>query len=261
MKTEQSRQRKKSQRHIAQLIWGQVNHLNFYFAEIRINRFLSSYCFQLGSGIYFSLRSIQIFISVQRTIKIAFMLSNHSLFMACCVWVFCAHSINGIDHNFFYLNYFFFRCNYSLAAWSVFVHLPILSTQDIKFFFRVPLLVCQLIIINRFRCMGSGHQRGTFLHIYTFTHRVHKLCSMVLRDLVLHTRDDLLCHERFGDARARAITLYEFLNSVYICEHRSVAAYSHIYLRLSCSIFRSLFFMLTVNALSTDIVSYFAGRD
>lgn len=58
-------------------------------------------------NIYFSLRSIQIFISVQRTIKIAFMLSNHSLFMACCVWVFCAHLINGIDHIFFYLNYFF----------------------------------------------------------------------------------------------------------------------------------------------------------
>lgn len=77
------------------------------------------------------------------------------------------------------------------------------------------MLVCQLIIINRFWCMDSGHQRGTFLHIYTFTHRVHKLCSMVLRDLFLHTRDDLLCHERFSDARARAITLYEFLNSVY----------------------------------------------
>lgn len=193
-------------------------------------------------NIYFSLRSIQIFISVQRTIKIAFMLSNHSLFMACCVWVFCAHLINGIDHIFLF-KLFFFRCNYSLAAWSVFVRLPILSTQEIEFFFRVPLLVFQLIIINRFRCMGSGHQRGTFLHIYTFTHRVHKLYSMVLRDLFLHTRDDLLCHERFGDARARTITLYEFLNSVYICAHRSVAAYSHIYLRLCYSIFRSLFFL------------------
>lgn len=169
MKTEQSRQRKKSQRHIAQLIWGQVNHLNFYFAEIRINRFLSSYCFQLGSGIYFSLRSIQIFISVQRTIKIAFMLSNHSLFMACCVWVFCAHSINGIDHIFFNLNYFFIRCNYSLAAWSVFVHLPILSTQEIKFFFSCTDVGLPINYNKQILMHGQWTPTGyifTHLHIY-----------------------------------------------------------------------------------------------
>lgn len=86
---------------------------------------------------------------------------------------------------------------------------------------------------------------------------------MVLRDLFLHTRDDLLCHERFSDARARAITLYEFLNSVYTYARfdQSPRIHISIYLRLCCSIFRSLFFVLTVNALSTDIISYFAGRD
>lgn len=177
-----------------------------------------------------------------------------------CVSVLCPFDQWNRPHFFLFKLFFFSLQLFTscLICFRSFAHSK--HSRD-QVFFRMPLLVFQLIIINRFRCMGSGHQRGTFLHIYTFTHRVHKPCSMVLRDLFLHTRDDLLCHERFGDARARTITLYEFLNSVYICAHRSVAAYSHIYLRLCYSIFRSLFFVLTVNALSTDISSYFAGRD
>lgn len=110
----------------------------------------------------------------------------------------------------------------------------------------------QLIIINRFRCMGSGIPTG-----YLSTHRVHRVFCLACSTLlslslsrartrcayvsahvcisvsncpvriayvctrvaigqwirILHTRDDLLCHVRFGDA----ITMLVSFVSLTLC--------------------------------------------